>query len=46
MILSREVREDFDLSKESEKTKDLYGRNTFGQSALMARRLIEAGSPS
>ena len=44
MILSKEVREAFDLSKESEKTKDLYGRNTFGQSALMARRLVEAGS--
>jgi uncharacterized protein (DUF1501 family) len=44
MILSREVREAFDLSKESEKTKDLYGRHAFGQGALMARRLVEAGS--
>jgi uncharacterized protein (DUF1501 family) len=44
MILSRGVREAFDLSKESDKTKDLYGRNTFGQSALLARRLVEAGS--
>jgi hypothetical protein len=44
MILSPAVKEAFDLSKETEKTKDAYGRTTFGQSALMARRLVEAGS--
>lgn len=44
MILSHSVREAFDLSQESEKTKDAYGRNTFGQSVLIARRLVEAGS--
>ena len=44
MILSPAVREAFDLSKESEKLKDAYGRHTVGQSALIARRLVEAGS--
>src|SRR5262245_30086579 len=33
----------FDLSQESEKTRDRYSRSTFGQSVLVARRLIEAG---
>lgn len=44
MILSPAVREAFDLSKETEQLKDAYGRNTVGQSALIARRLVEAGS--
>ena len=44
MILSPVVRDAFDLSKEPEKLKDAYGRNGFGQSALLARRLVEAGS--
>ena len=44
MILSPAVRDAFDLSKEPEKLKDAYGRNGFGQSALLARRLVEAGS--
>ena len=44
MILSPEVQTAFDLSQESEKTKDAYGRHPFGQSVLLARRLVEAGS--
>ncbi|MCH2374390.1 MAG: DUF1501 domain-containing protein [Planctomycetes bacterium] len=44
MIMSKEVREAFDLSKESEKTKDAYGRDRLGQGTLLARRLVEAGS--
>jgi hypothetical protein len=44
MILSEDVRDAFDLSKESDKMKEAYGRNGFGQSVLLARRLIEAGS--
>ncbi len=44
MILSPTVRDSFDLSKEPEKIKDAYGRNAFGQSVLLARRLVEAGS--
>ena len=35
----------FDLSKESDAMRDSYGRNTFGQSCLMARRLVESGVP-
>ena len=44
MILAPAVRQAFDLSQESNKTKDAYGRDTFGQSVLIARRLVEAGS--
>jgi hypothetical protein len=35
----------FDLSQEKPELRDRYGRNTFGQSCLMARRLVEAGVP-
>jgi len=35
----------FDLSQEPEELRDAYGRNTFGQSCLMARRLVESGVP-
>ncbi len=44
LVLSGRAREAFDLSKESDKLRDEYGRTTFGQSCLMARRLIEAGT--
>ena len=44
MILSPTMKKAFDLSQESEKTKDAYGRYGFGQSALLARRLVETGS--
>ena len=40
---SPQVRRAFDLSQESEKTRDEYGRHRFGQSVLLARRLIEGG---
>jgi uncharacterized protein (DUF1501 family) len=43
MILSPEVKKAFDLSQESDKTKDRYGRDRVGQAALLARRLVEAG---
>ena len=43
MLLSPQVREAFDISKESEKTRDSYGRTRVGQSVLLARRLVEAG---
>ncbi|GIW81029.1 MAG: hypothetical protein KatS3mg105_2836 [Gemmatales bacterium] len=33
----------FDISQESDKTRDRYGRNAFGQGCLLARRLVEAG---
>jgi hypothetical protein len=35
----------FDLSQEKNELRDRYGRNTFGQSCLMARRLVERGLP-
>ena len=35
----------FDLSSESAKRRDAYGRTQFGQGCLLARRLVEAGVP-
>ncbi len=43
MILSPDAQAAFDLEKESEATRDIYGRNEFGQSCLLARRLVESG---
>jgi hypothetical protein len=44
LIISGRARKAFDLAQEPEKLRDRYGRNTFGQSCLLARRLIEAGT--
>jgi hypothetical protein len=38
-------REVFDLSKEQSDLRDRYGRHTFGQDCLVARRLVETGVP-
>ena len=35
----------FDLTQEKDDLRDRYGRNTFGQSCLVARRLVERGVP-
>jgi hypothetical protein len=35
----------FDLAHEKDDLRDRYGKNTFGQSCLMARRLVERGVP-
>ena len=35
----------FDLAQEPDEVRERYGRNTFGQSCLMARRLVERGVP-
>ena len=43
LLTSRRAKEAFDLSREEDRLRDRYGRNTFGQSCLMSRRLIEAG---
>ena len=43
MILSSEARSAFSIERESDKLRDRYGRNTFGQSCLLARRLVERG---
>ena len=43
MVLAPTAQAAFDIGKESEKQRDEYGRTEFGQSCLMARRLIEGG---
>ncbi|MDW8224386.1 MAG: DUF1501 domain-containing protein, partial [Gemmatales bacterium] len=43
LLTSPRAKQAFDLSKEPARLRDRYGRNTFGQSCLLARRLIEAG---
>jgi uncharacterized protein (DUF1501 family) len=44
MLTSRKGLEAFSLTSEPANVRDRYGRNMFGQSCLLARRLIEAGS--
>jgi uncharacterized protein (DUF1501 family) len=44
LVISGRARDAFDLSREPAKTKELYGKNTFGMSLLLARRLVEAGT--
>lgn len=44
LIMSGRAREAFSLNKETGAMRDRYGRNTFGQSCLLARRLVEAGT--
>jgi hypothetical protein len=43
MLTSDKVRKAFDLSAEPAEVRDRYGRTTYGQSCLLARRLVEAG---
>jgi uncharacterized protein (DUF1501 family) len=43
LLTSTEAKKGLDLAAEKDATRDRYGRNTFGQSCLMARRLIESG---
>ncbi len=44
MVTGDRVRNAFDMSKESTRLRDHYGRHLYGQSALLARRLVEAGT--
>ncbi|MEX2168955.1 MAG: DUF1501 domain-containing protein [Pirellulales bacterium] len=44
LIASGRARDAFDLTKEDDKLRERYGRNTFGQCCLLARRLVEAGT--
>ncbi|MDD4102380.1 MAG: DUF1501 domain-containing protein [Kiritimatiellae bacterium] len=44
-LILGEGKDVFDLSKEDAALRDNYGRNTFGQDCLAARRLVEAGVP-
>jgi hypothetical protein len=43
MLTSDRVRKAFDLSAEPAEVRDRYGRTTYGQGCLLARRLVEAG---
>jgi hypothetical protein len=43
LVTSDAARRAFDLGLESARVRDQYGRNSLGQSCLLARRLIEAG---
>src|SRR5262245_49772204 len=45
MLTSPEARKMFDVGQESTATIDRYGRTRFGQSCLLARRLVESGVP-
>ncbi len=43
-ITGQAARKAFDINKEDPKLRDQYGRHSFGQGTLLARRLVEAGS--
>jgi hypothetical protein len=45
MLAGNEVARAFDIAAEPPLVRDRYGRHTFGQSALLARRLVESGVP-
>jgi hypothetical protein len=45
LLGSAEAARAFDLSRESDRVRDRYGRNIHGQAVLQARRLVEAGVP-
>lgn len=44
MVTGERVRNAFDINKEPTRLRDHYGRHLYGQSALLARRLVEAGT--
>ena len=44
LVISGRARKAFDLAEEKAALREQYGKNTFGQSCLLARRLIEAGT--
>jgi hypothetical protein len=45
LITSKEAQQAFDIHSEPDKVRDAYGRTSFGQRALLARRLVEFGVP-
>jgi hypothetical protein len=45
LMLSAQAQAAFDIQKETDDVRQTYGRNSFGQRALLARRLVEAGVP-
>src|SRR5947209_17753917 len=44
LVISGRARNAFDLGRETKALRERYGQNTFGQSLLLARRLVEAGT--
>ena len=44
MLSSTKLREALDIRREPAKLRDRYGRNLFGQSLIMGRRMVEAGA--
>lgn len=44
LLTSNSIQDAFNLSKEADSLRESYGRNIYGQSALLARRLIESGT--
>jgi len=44
-LILGDARKAFDLTQEKDAVRERYGRNQFGQSCLLARRLVEAGVP-
>jgi hypothetical protein len=45
LLASPASRDAFDLAKEPQKVRDMYGSTPFAQNCLLARRLVEAGVP-
>jgi len=45
LVYSKPAQDAFDISLESEKTREKYGRHDFGQRLLLARRMTEVGVP-
>lgn len=45
LVTSKDAQQAFDIHSESDEVREAYGRNSFGQRVLLARRLVEAGVP-
>jgi hypothetical protein len=45
IVTSDEAQNAFDIHQEPDEVRDFYGRDSFGQRALLARRLVEGGVP-
>ena len=45
LVSSPDIRQAFELRSEPDKVRDTYGRHKFGQSCLLARRLVQTGVP-
>lgn len=45
LLSSGKLTEAFEISRETDQTRERYGRNKFGQSLLLSKRMIEAGVP-